>query len=78
MTLAKAAPIDWAKWFAAVTGMPVEYVRHKLGMTDENVRITAGENACDNNINGPSRERSQRLNRGLATATWRSGDYPRS
>lgn len=39
MTLAKAAPTDWAKWFAAVTGMPVEYVRHKLGMVPQNGRL---------------------------------------
>jgi len=32
VTLAKAAPPDWAAWFANITGLPVEYVRHKLGM----------------------------------------------
>ena len=65
--LAKAAPPDWAAWFANITGLPVEYVRHKLGMTDENVRITAGENACDNNINGPHRNVASASGKGLAT-----------
>lgn len=36
MTLAKAAPPDWAAWFANITGLPVEYVRHKLGTTAQN------------------------------------------
>ena len=39
MTLTKAAPTDWAKWFAAVTGMPVEKVREKLEMGGLNDRL---------------------------------------
>src|SRR5690625_6330499 len=67
MTLAKAAPTDWAKWFAAVTGMPVEKVREKLEMGAENVRITAGDYAYDNNINGPHRNVASASGKGLAT-----------
>lgn len=43
MTLAKAAPADWAKWLATVTGKDVEYVRHKLGMTAESGKIPGRE-----------------------------------
>lgn len=41
--LAKAAPQDWAKWFAAVTGIPVEKVREKLGMGAEWGKISGVE-----------------------------------
>lgn len=74
MTLAKAAPADWAKWFAAVTGMPVETVRRKLSMAAGNVRITSGDNAYDNNINGPHRNVASASGKGLATESRRTGD----
>lgn len=42
MTLTKAAPNDWAEWFATVTGMPLEYVRENLGNPAENAeQVTA-------------------------------------
>jgi hypothetical protein len=31
MTLRKAGEPDWAKWFAGISGMPVEIVRERLG-----------------------------------------------
>ena len=41
--LAKAAPPDWAAWFANITGLPIEYVRHKLGMPAESGSITGDQ-----------------------------------
>lgn len=67
--LAKAAPPDWAKWFAAVTGMDVEYVREKLGMTSQDARLSHSGVTADSKINGPHRNVASASGKGLATVT---------
>lgn len=62
--LAKAAPPDWARWFAAVTGQPEQYVRHKLGMTPRNDTLEPQIKRLR-----PVREHQSRS---LATETFRS------
>lgn len=68
MTLAKAAPPDWATWLANATGMPVETVRQKLEMGRRNARLGGSGHAAHNNIKRPEPRRGERLNPGLATA----------
>ena len=61
MTLAKAAPPDWAAFFAAATGMPVEYVRRKLEKAARNGRLETSKK------DGP-----RLVTEGLTTTTVRS------
>lgn len=74
MTLAKAAPPDWATWLANITGQPVEYVRHKLGMTSQDDRLLRSGVTADSKINGPHRNVASASGKGLATESRRTGD----